>query len=69
MLFRINKKKSLGQRAFSFIKKNDDSDIDPFKKMLINPIKIIEHKNMKIKKDLLPNHIKILKLQNSEIIY
>ena len=64
-----NKKKRLGQRAFSFVKKNDDSDIDPFKKMLINPIKIIEHKNMKIKKDLLPNHIKILKLQNSEIIY
>ena len=63
-------KRNMGQRAYSFVNKNiETSEMDPFKKMLINPIKIIEHKNMKIKKDLLPNHIKVLKLQNSEIIY
>ena len=65
-----NIKRNMGQRAYSFVNKNlETSEMDPFKKMLINPIRIIEHKNMKIKKDLLPNHIKVLKLQNSEIIY
>ena len=46
------------------IKYLDINDIEPIKKMLINPIKIIEKKDSKIKLNPINSQIRIIKLND-----